>query len=160
MADARPNFDPIHLLKMLDKHRVSYIVIGAFARVIHGADEVTDGLDILPSPRAENLRRLQTAADELGAAPPTLGDPLAVPVTLDTASGELRIVGVPEGTQGYDDVRRAATREPLGSGVRPSVASVGDLARMLAARGGEVDLARLQILRRVAELEAGREIGF
>lgn len=158
MANARAVFDPIHLLKVLDKHRVSYIVIGAFARVIHGADEITDGLDIVPSTRSENLRRLHTAAGELGAPRPAADELLAGPVTLDTTAGRLRIVAVPEGTQGYDDLRRAATREPLGSGARPSVASVGDLGRMLAALGGDEDLARLQSLRRVAELASGRAL--
>lgn len=157
MAKAGIYFDPIHLLKVLDKHRVSYIVIGAFARVIHGADEVTDGLDILPSPRTENLRRLQSATDELGAALPAEAELRSGPVTLDTSAGEFRIVAAPEGTQGYDDLRRAATREPLGEGVRPSVASIGDLARMLAAHGDPTGQV-LRGLRRVAELEAGRSV--
>ena len=42
-------------------------------------------------------------------------------------AGELKIVPEPEGTRGYDDLRRAATREPLGRGLRPSVVSTGDL---------------------------------
>ena len=57
---------------------------------------------------------------------------------LRTGAGELKIVPEPEGTRGgYDDLRRAASREPLGRGLRPSVASIGDLARMAAALGGE-----------------------
>src|SRR4051794_20971852 len=76
---------------------------------------------------------------------------------LRTDRGELKIVPRPEGTRGYDDLRRAATREPLGSGVRPSVASVGDLARMLAALGREGDEPRLRALHRLAELE--RQVG-
>ena len=36
--------------------------------------------------------------------------------------------------------------EPLGQGVRPSVASPGDLARMLGARGREIDLENLRML--------------
>jgi hypothetical protein len=54
---------------------------------------------------------------------------------------------------GYDDLRRAATRERIGKGLRPSVASIGDLARMLAALGREQDLPPLQQLRTLAELE-------
>jgi hypothetical protein len=68
-------------------------------------------------------------------------------------AGELKIVPEPEGTRGYDDLRRAATREPLGRGLRPSVASTGDLARMLAALGREEDRPKLHALRQVAELE-------
>jgi hypothetical protein len=68
-------------------------------------------------------------------------------------AGELKIVSEPEGTRGYDDLRRAATREPLGRGLRPSVASTGDLARMLGALGRDEDRPKLQALRQVAELE-------
>jgi hypothetical protein len=67
---------------------------------------------------------------------------------------ELKIVAEPAGTRGgYDDLRRAATREPIGRGLRPRVASIGDLARMLAALGREQDLPPLQQLRTLAELE-------
>jgi hypothetical protein len=151
VADRPASFEPIRILKALDRHRVSYIVIGALARVIHGADEVTAGLDISPSSRPENLRRLELAVKELGVD--SFPDAIDKPTSLDTDAGELKIVLEPEGTSGYDDLRRAAGREPLGAGARPSVASVGDLARMLAAHGVHPD--RLQDLRRIAEIEAG-----
>ncbi len=50
-------------------------------------------------------------------------------------------------------VRRAAVREPLGQGLRPAVASKGDLARMLSALGREEDVEKLRQLRRLIELE-------
>lgn len=53
---------------------------------------------------------------------------------------------------GYD-LRRAATREPIGRWLHPPVASIRDLARMLAALGREQDLPPLQPLRMLAELE-------
>src|SRR5206468_12819331 len=77
-------------------------------------------------------------------------------IPLRSDAGELKIVPEPMGTRGYDDLRRAASREPLGQGVRPSVASRGDLARMLGARGRGVDLENLRILRRVIALERSR----
>jgi hypothetical protein len=67
VADPSPSFDPRGLLATLDRHRVSYIVVGAFARVVQGADEVTRGVDIVPSMREENLRRLDAALEELDA---------------------------------------------------------------------------------------------
>ena len=78
---------------------------------------------------------------------------------LRTDAGELKIVPEPAGTRGYDDLRRAASREPLGHGVRPSVASLGDHARMLAALDREQDLEPLQTLRRLIELELERSRG-
>lgn len=164
---ARPRkdaFDPIAVLQVLDRHRIGYIVIGALGRVIQGSDELTDGIDVVPSTRPENLRRLGLALEELNARRTdgrqlVLEESLAGEPVLElvTDGGELKIVAEPAGTRGYDDLRRAATREPLGSGLRPSVASVGDHARMLAALGREQDLAPLRTLRRLAELE--RELG-
>ena len=62
---------------------------------------------------------------------------------------------------GYDDLRRAATCEPIGKGLRPSVASTADLARMLAALGREADMPKLLALRRLQALEQtlGPELG-
>ncbi len=163
MAERR-RFDPLGILAALDRHRVSYVVIGAFARVIQGAEELTEGVDIVPSLRAENLRRLDEALRDLNArtadgkqaalAEALPEDPV---LELTTDRGELKIVPQPAGTRGYDDLRRAASREPLGRGVRPSVASVNDLARMLAALGREADEPKLRALHRLAELE--RQLG-
>jgi hypothetical protein len=163
VTDPPARFDPYAALKALDRHRTTYIVIGGFARVIHGTDELTRGIDIVPSTREENLRRLGLALEDLHARrsdgkPVVLEHDLSHGPVLELATdaGELKVVPEPEGTRGYDDLRRAATREPLGQGVRPSVASPGDLARMLGALGRERDLEQLVVLRRVIELERAR----
>ena len=157
MADA---FDPIPVMRALERQRVTYIVIGALGRVIHGSDELTDGIDIVPSTREENLRRLGLALEDLnarrpdGKAPVLERDLANQPLLeLETDAGELNIVPEPAGTRGYDDLRRRAVREPLGHGLRPSVASVDDHARMLAALGREQDREPLLTIQRVIELE-------
>jgi hypothetical protein len=135
-------------------------VIGALGRVIHGSRETTDGIDIVPSTREENLHRLALALDELharrsdGAALSLVQDIARDQVLeLSTHAGELKIVPEPIGTRGYDDLRRAATREPLGQGVRPSVASLDDHARMLTALQREQDRAPLRTVRQMIELQ-------
>ena len=157
-------FDPIAVLRTLDQRRVAYIVIGALGRVIEGSPELTDGTDIVPSTRPENLRKLALALEDLNARSRDgkelqLEESLASePVLeLDTDAGELKIVPEPAGTRGYDDLRRAANREPLGFGLRPSIASLGDHARMLAALGREDDAPKLRTVRRLIELE--RQLG-
>ena len=160
MTGPEDAFDPISVIQALDRHRVTYIVVGALGRVIQGSDELTDGIDIVPSTRPENLRRLGLALEDLNARRPD-GEVLALEqnlaaesvIQLRTDAGELKIVPEPAGTRGYDDLRRAANREPLGHGVRPSVASIGDHARMLAALDREQDLEPLRTLRRLIELE-------
>jgi hypothetical protein len=154
-------FDPYAILTALERQRVTYILIGGFARIIQGTEELTHGLDLTPSLRAENLRRLGLALDDLDARRPNgkrpeleRDLPRQAVLELRTDAGELKIVSEPVGTRGgYDDLRRAATREPIGKGLRPSVASIGDLARMLAALGREQDIPQLQQLRTLAELE-------
>ncbi len=154
----RPPFDPYQILSALDRRRVAYLVIGSFARVIRGAEELPDGLDIVPSRRPENLQRLEEALVDLEAvgvdgARISLDETHDALIRATGPAGELKIVAEPDGTRGYDDLRRAATREPLGGGLRPSVASTGDLARMLAALGRDEDRPKLQALRQVTELE-------
>ena len=114
---------------------------------------------------SENLRRLDLALDELGARradrkklTPLQDDPSPEPVLeLTTDLGE---------TEGHPpagrDARATTTSDepPRGStsarGCAPSVASVGDLARMLSALGREDDIPKLMAMRRIAELEVGR----
>jgi hypothetical protein len=164
MADST-QFDPYALLEALDRHRVSFIVIGALGRVLHGSGEVTDGLDIVPSLNEESLRRLDLALDEVNARTrqgrharverDLVGRPV---LELQTDAGELKLVPEPAGTRGYDDLRRRASREPIGHGLRPQVASVDDHARMLAVLARDQDRISLQTIQRVIELghERGR----
>ena len=157
---ARAHFDPYALLQALEGQRVTYVIIGALGRVLHGSDELTDGLDIVPAMREENLRRLALAVDELNGQRSdgkrlVFGRDLTRQPVLDleTDAGELKIVPEPAGTRGYDDLRRRATREPIGHGLRPSVASPDDHARMLAALDREQDQVPLQTMQRLIELE-------
>jgi hypothetical protein len=160
---ARESFDPIAALRALDERRVAYVVIGGLGRVIEGSIELTDGTDIAPSMREDNLRKLALALDDLDARRADgralrLDDLTGEPVLeLETDAGQLKIVPEPAGTRGYDDLRRAARREPLGSGLRPSIASLGDHARMLAALGRDQDATKLRTVRRLIELE--RQLG-
>jgi hypothetical protein len=161
-------FDPYATLEALEGRAVAYVLIGAFARVVQGTEELTHGLDLAPSLHGDNLKRLTLALDDLEAvrvdgqqtaleAAAILGQPVT---ELRTRGGEVKIVPDPAGTRaGYDDLRRAATREPLGRGLRPLVASIGDLARMAAALGREQDRTPLRQLRILADLDRGRVRG-
>ena len=152
-------FDPYALLEALDRERVSYVVVGGFARVVHGSGETTHGLDIVPSLRPENLRRLARALEGLDGTGPDGGairpDELAqdAPFRADTRAGALTVVPKPWGTGGYDDIRIRGNRENLGRGIRPQIASLVDLTRMLEASRLAEDTERLQRLRRLMELE-------
>lgn len=162
MSTAREPFDPWAIVGALERHRVNYVLIGALAGVLHGTDEVTNGVDICPQMKDENIERLAAALAELDepAAVEISADELrAQPVTaIETPAGAVQIVPVPPGSNGWDDLRRGSTREALGRGLRASVASVDDLARLMTSLGRGEDRARLATLRRIAELEHGRGI--
>jgi hypothetical protein len=162
----KARFDPYELLGALEHRRVAYILIGGFARVIQGTEELTWGVDIVPSLREDNVGRLAQALDDLGAK---RADGKALDIStvrlgqepvlaLRTDHGELKVVPEPAGTRGYDDLRWHATGEHIGKGLRPKVASVDDLARMVAALGREQDMPKLMQLRRIAEFELSRGI--
>ena len=160
-------FDPYEMLAALERERISYVVIGAFARVIEGTDEITHGIDITPSTKEENLRRLDAALDSINARRDD-GSPASISsahldgvriVELSSDFGEVKVVPVPDGTRGYDDLRRDVRHEPIGQGLRPPIASLDDLARMLSALHREQDIPRLIMTRRLIELEHGRHRG-
>lgn len=146
-------FEPYRLFELLDRARLDYVVIGGVARVIRGSGEVTSGLDIVPNLNERGRIRLAKLFDEL-AQPTEVG---SEPLELATEHGRLRLVPVPWGTKGYDDLRWRANREHLGGALRPQIASAVDLARMLEASPRPEDTERLKRLRRLLELE--RQLG-
>jgi hypothetical protein len=158
---SQPPFDPYAILRALERQTVAYILVGAFARVIVGAEELTRGVDLTPSTKDENLRRLELALGEINARRPDGGEPSVQTtdyerepvIDLESDHGQLKIVPFPAGTRGYDDLRRDAERQPIGQGLRPSVASPRDLARMLSGLGREDDIPKLVMMRRLVELE-------
>ena len=66
MSRSTDPFDPYAILAALEAERIGYVVIGAFARVVHGSGETTDGIDIAPSLRGDDLRRLGRVIAGLG----------------------------------------------------------------------------------------------
>jgi len=157
-------FNPYEIFHALNRERVAYVLIGGLARVLEGSDETTRGVDLTPSMRPENLHRLETALESLEARPVRGGavsiealDQTRV-LELETDHGEMKVVHEPEGTRGYDDLRRAARMEPIGEGLRIQVASPGDLVRMLSALGREADELKIETMRRVVELDRGFSI--
>jgi hypothetical protein len=158
-------FDPYAILRELQEARVYFVVIGALARVIQGSDELTRGLDLSPSLRPHNLEKLQQALENLNARRSDGRaldvrelDPQREPViVLESDAGEIKIVPQPTGTRGQDDLRHRARRESLGDGLRPEIASAGDLVRMLEAQG-VADPITMETMRRVIELDRGLEI--
>ncbi len=165
-ASGDESFDPRAILAALERRRVTYVLIGGLARVLRGADEITHGVDICPTFGRDNIDRLERAVGEMEGSRADGQTLVWSEQTIDaedvlalrTPFGALNIVGTPAGVpRGCVDLRHAATKEHLGYGLQPFVASAGDLARMAAALHRDRDVARLPELRRIMELEADRE---
>src|SRR5262245_2690984 len=157
----RQRFDPYAILSELENPRTFFVLIGGLAPVIQGSDELTEGLDIAPSLSQENLRRVGRALENMNARPVD-GQPLDLSdldpqrepvIELTSDYGQIKIVPEPAGTRGYEDLRVRSNRERLGHGVRPSVASPGDLVRMMEALDRQPDPLVLETMRRVLEFE-------
>jgi transcriptional regulator with XRE-family HTH domain len=142
-------FDPYAIVAALERQRVAYVVIGSFARVVHGTEEIAHDLEITPSRQPPNLARLQRALRDLsvteaGTSPEG---------TFASDYGALSVLWEPAGSRrGYTDLRRAASREQIGRGLRPPVASAADLAGMLSALERDEDRPTILALRRLIRL--------
>ncbi len=163
-------YRPDEILEVLERHRVLYVVIGGLAAALRGSPYVTRDVDVTPARSRENFTRLAAALRELNAKLriPDMEEPLEVPLdersfeqgttwTYVTKHGYLGIARLPDGTRGYDDLRRSVTREQLTDTVTIFVAALADIIRSKEAAGREKDRAVLPILRQVLERSRRKE---
>jgi len=161
-------FDPQRILEVLARHQVQCVVIGGYAAVLAGIDIVTRDIDITPAVEPDNLQRLADALSELHAAIRVRAGEPPVPLPADprllargeiwnlaTDAGDLDITTRPDGTNGYEDLKDGAYRQPLPGGLHIPIASLQDIIRSKTAAGRAKDLAALPQLR--AALERQRD---
>jgi len=160
-----PDFDPGAILEVLERHRVRYVVVGAFAALLQGVGVVTGDLDVTPAADEENLAALAAALTELGGAirvsagesvafwPDARQLARAQVWNLTTRFGDLDLVLAPAAfPQGYEQLAPVAQRVTLAD--RPVIVAVARLEDVLASKqsaGREKDLASLGLLQ--AEIE-------
>ncbi len=163
MAELVP-YRPDEILEVLERHEVLYVVIGGLAAELRGSPYITRDVDVTPARNRENFAKLAASLRELKARlrVPGLEEPLAMPLdersfeqgttwTFVTKHGYLDVALLPDGTRGYEDLRRSATREQLTDTVTVSVAALADVIRSKEAAGREKDRAVLPVLRLVLE---------
>jgi len=169
MPEAVP-YRPDRLLEVLERHGVQFVVIGGLAAELRGSPYATRDVDVTPSRERANLGRLAEALRELDAKLRISGveGPAEFPLeqhsfdwgttwTFVTTHGFLDIALLPDGTRGYDDLRRGASRERITDTLEVSVASLADVIRSKEAAGREKDRAVLPVLRQVLERSRGIE---
>jgi transcriptional regulator with XRE-family HTH domain len=146
--------DPYAILAALDERRVDYILIGSLARVLQGADEVPGGLDLVFPKGARDATDRAISSFAL-PAPPGVRFEGDAWVYWSAGGARIKALETPTGTRGHRDLRRRAERVHLGGGLRPRVASPGDLVRMMEALGRSEHEPQLEAMRRVVELDRG-----
>jgi hypothetical protein len=155
--------DPASLLSVLSRCGVDFVVIGAMAVGVHGEVRSTGNVDImLPIGDEPNKRALQLALEELGAVRLTAQqggvavDPENPYPTLmfSARHGKLDVLYRPDGSDGYANVRRRASRASIG-GHPVLIAGRDDLVRMKLAAGRPHDLQDVANLTAVDSAGAG-----
>lgn len=162
-----PEFEPGRLVEVLARHAVEYVLIGGFATVQHGSPFLTQDLDITPAKSAGNLARLSAALDDLNALVRTSAEPDGLPFAHDGSSlgdalvwnlstdfGDLDISFVPDGTSGFDDLRRDADIIEI-HGIEVRVASLADVIRSKQAANRPKDQRVLPTLREILAARHG-----
>jgi len=152
------------ILECLDRHGVSYVVIGGVAAMLQDVPipETLD-VDVVPEREPKNLNALAAALGEMDARLRVPGDPDGVAIPLDertfknistltfvTRFGPFDILFEPSGAPGYAELQEhALVLERFG--IEIAVASLDDLMAMKRSTGREKDAAHLLILEEYLE---------
>lgn len=158
MANAAP-LDPERLIKILARHRVRFVLIGALAARLQGFPRLTADADITPARDGDNLNRLAAALVELDARVFTEAIPTGLKFdcsaqtlsraemwNLITSAGRLDVAFTPSGTGGYEDLIRGALRFQV-YGNELAAASLDDIIRSKLAADRPQDRQDVIIMR-------------
>lgn len=151
------SFNPLKVLRMLRDGGVEFVIIGGFAGTLYGSSLLTRDLDVCYARSRENIEKLVSVLESLNASLRGVDD--KVPFQLDvesiengdsftfsTDAGPFDILGIPAGTEGFDQLRRNAVLMDIGDGIDVAVAAIDDLIVMKRSAGRPQDLAAIEIL--------------
>jgi hypothetical protein len=146
--------DFAEFIRILNKRRVRYLVIGGYAVAFHGHPRATDDVDVLIAPDEQNVRRVERAlVDFVGVAPR--------PESLRSPRGMVRIGGPVTHIDVTTKVDGLAAFEPLWERRKPgellgepaTYLSLRDLLRTKRAANrakDQGDIVALEALQRAA----------
>lgn len=156
-------FDPERMIRVLARHRVDFVLIGALAARLQGFSRLTADAEITPARDPSNLERLAAALRELDAAVFTESVPEGLHFdcsaatlaradlwNLTTAAGRIDLVFVPAGTGGFPDLATHAVRFMV-FGTEILAASLDDIIRSKEAADRPQDRQDVILLRAIRQ---------
>lgn len=145
--------DFLELLRVLERHRVAYALIGGYAVGIHTEPRYTKGLDILIDPNKRNAKAVLEALTEFGAPVNNLS------IAELSKPGLLYVFGIPplrvdilnriKGVNVAALIKRSARVIIADTTLR--VAQVSDLIKLKKLAGRKQDLADIEKLQAVVK---------
>jgi len=163
------DFDPIAALQALSDAGVEFVLIGGVAARIHGSPTLTRDVDVCHARDAANLERLSIALQGLHAK--LRGVDEDVPFQLDartlgaggnftfvTDVGDIDILAMPSGVDGYEQLARSAVSVDLGD-VVAKVCNLDDLITMKRAAARPKDLIEVEVLSALRDEIGGADQG-
>lgn len=161
-------FRPDEILKVLEDHRVRYVVIGGLAAALYGSGTITFDVDIVPDSTPENLTRLSAALDDLVARIRVDGIEGGLPfdhdagslesmevINLVTNHGDFDVTFHPSGVSSFSEWEdNAEDAEALGVHFR--LASLTDIIRSKEAAGRPRDQIAVPLLRELLKRQQKR----
>ncbi len=167
MSEIAP-LDPELVIRVLARHKVRYILIGALAARLYGFPRVTADMDVTPDREAANLVRLSAALRELRAKVFTESVPEGLTFgcsatalgradmwNLITSAGRLDIAFAPSGTEGYADLSKGAVRFEAFT-VPILAASLEDIIRSKVAADRPQDRQDVPVLQAILRRQSAR----
>ena len=157
-----PDLDAAAIISVFNRHRVRYVIIGAFAAIAQQAPiAATRDIDVTPAGGKADLARLSAALTDLQARIRTDAVPGGLPFDHDAASlaradvwnlvcqfGEFDLTFHPSGFDGgYQELAVNAHRVRVGD-VEVTVADLDDVIRSKEAAGRPKDIQALPALYR------------
>ncbi len=154
------SFEPRELFRILNAHRVRYVVIGNLGATLYGSPLGTNDADICPARDRDNLEALAAALNEMRARIRAPGVAEGLPfacdaaflgqmkmVNLVTAVGDLDLAFEPSGTGGYGDLSARSVVVALRGDLEVPVAALEDIIRSKEAANRDKDRLALPTLR-------------
>jgi hypothetical protein len=153
--------DFLALLRTLNEHGVEFIVVGGVAAVLHGAPVGTFDLDVVHSRNKDNVTRLLTALEDLGAHYRTSPERGLKPSEshlfsaghqlLTTRFGPLDLLGEIGAGRRYEDLILESTVVQVEEGLTVWVLSLESLIKIKEELAQEKDRAVIPVLRHTLE---------